>query len=161
MAGRISERTPGHVSPTRAALGALGFVVGLYGAYLLLSRQDVDQLVSAAIWLGGGVIAHDGLIAILGLTLLAVGGRLLPAVARPPAAVGMVVLGSLTILAIPMLGSFGAKADNPTLLDRNYWLGWTAIAVLVVVAVVVATVIRARRGVPGASAVQDGRDGPA
>ncbi len=71
----------------------------------------------------------------------------------------MVVLGSLTILAIPMLGRFGAKADNPTLLDRNYWLGWSLIAVLVVAGVVVASVLRARQDVagPGCRAVRRGR----
>lgn len=133
------------MTATRNGLGALGFLVGVYGAYLLLSRQDFDQLVSAALWLGGGVIAHDGLIALVSLALVAAGARLLPSVARPAAAVGMIVLGSITILAIPMLGSFGAKGDNATLLDRNYWLGWSGIVVLVVVGVAVAAVLRARR----------------
>ena len=68
----------------------------------------------------------------------------------------MIVLGSITILAIPMLGSFGAKDDNPTLLDRNYWLGWSAIVVLVVVAVAVAAVLRARRTT--AAPVPDGEE---
>ena len=132
------------MSAIRYLLGGLGVLVGVYGAYLLLSRQDLDQLFSAAIWLGGGVIAHDGLIALLSLGVVVVGARLLPAAARPSAAVGLIVLGSVTILAIPMLGSFGAKDDNATLLDRNYWLGWSGIVVAVLVAVVVASVLRAR-----------------
>ena len=149
------------VSATRAALGALGVLVGLYGAWLLLSRQDLDQLVSAAIWLGGGVVVHDGLIALLSLAIVAAGARLLPRVARPAAAVAMVVVGSLTILAIPMLGSFGAKEDNPTLLDRNYWLGWSAIVVVALAAVVVAAVLRARAGGSGGSdAATIGEDEP-
>lgn len=132
------------IMATRAGLGVLGVIVGVYGAYLLVSRQDVDQLLSAAIWLGGGAIAHDGLVAVASLALVALGGRLLPAVARPSAAVAMVVLGSLTILAIPMLGRFGAKDDNATLLDRNYWLGWSLVTVVVLLAVVVASVLRSR-----------------
>lgn len=136
----------GGVSTTRSALGALGFLVGVYGAYLLLSRQDLDQLLSAAIWLAGGVVVHDGLVALAALGLVALGARLLPAAARTPAAVGFVVLGSITILAIPMLGRFGAKDDNATLLDRNYGLGWLGIVVLVVAAVLVASVLRARSG---------------
>ena len=132
------------MSAIRYLLGGLGVLVGVYGAYLLLGRQDLDQLFSAAIWLGGGVIAHDGLIALLSLGVVVVGARLLPAAARPSAAVGLIVLGSVTILAIPMLGSFGAKDDNATLLDRNYWLGWSGIVVAVLVAVVVASVLRAR-----------------
>ena len=136
----------GGVSTTRSALGALGFLVGVYGAYLLLSRQDLDQLLSAAIWLAGGVVVHDGLVALAALGLVALGARLLPAAVRTPAAVGFVVLGSITILAIPMLGRFGAKDDNATLLDRNYGLGWLGIVVLVVAAVLVASVLRARSG---------------
>lgn len=132
------------MTATRNALGALGVLIGVYGSYLLLSRQDLDQLISAALWLGGGVIAHDGLIALLSLGVVALGARLLPAAARPSAAVGLIVLGSVTILAIPMLGSFGAKDDNATLLDRNYWLGWSGIVIAVLVAVVVASVLRAR-----------------
>ena len=37
---------------------------------------------------------------------------------------GGVVLGSLTLLAIPVLGRFGERPDNATLLDRNYTVGW-------------------------------------
>lgn len=140
------------MTATRNALGALGVLVGVYGAYLLLSRQEFDQLLSAAIWLGGGVVAHDGLIAILSLALVVLGARVLPAAARPAAAVGFIVLGSVTIVAIPVLGSFGAKDDNATLLDRNYWLGWSGIVVAVLLAVVVASVLRARRHGLGASA---------
>ena len=142
----------------RYGLGGLGLLVGLYGAWLLLSRQDLDQLVSAGIWLVGGVVAHDGLIALLSLAVVALGARLLPAVARPATAVGLVVLGSLTILAIPMLGSFGAKDDNATLLDRNYWLGWSVIALSVVVGVVVASVLRARATDPTDPTDQGTRD---
>jgi hypothetical protein len=133
------------VGATRWFLGGIGVLVGVYGAYLLLSRQDLDQLVSAAIWAAGGVLVHDGLIALASLVAVAVGGRLLPRAARAPAAVAMVVLGSVTLVAVPVLGRFGARSDNPTLLDRDYWLGWSAIVVLVLAAAVVASVLRARR----------------
>ena len=129
----------------RGVLGGLGVLVGLYGAYLLLSRQDSDRLLSAAIWLGGGVVAHDGLIALATIGVVALGARLLPAVSRTPAAVAFVVLGPLTLIAVPMLGRFGAKADNSTLLDRSYWLGWSGIVVVALVAVVVASLVRSRR----------------
>lgn len=133
------------VGATRAGLGALGVVVGLYGAWLLLSRQDTEQLVSAAVWLGGGVLVHDGLIALAGLAAVAVGGRVLPTAARAPAAIGLVVLGSISLVAVPVLGRFGAREDNPTLLDRDYGTGFAVVVALVVLAVVVASVVRARR----------------
>ena len=49
---------------------------------------------------------------------------LLPRAARAPAVVGFVVLGSVTLLAVPVLGRFGARPDNATLLDRDYVVGW-------------------------------------
>jgi hypothetical protein len=122
----------------RLLLGGLGVVVGAYGAWLLLSTQDRDQLVSAATWLVAGVVLHDGVLAPLVLLVLALGGRLLPAAYRAPAAVGLVVLGSLTLLAVPVLGAFGRQVHNPSLLDRHYWLGWLVVAGLVVLAVVAA-----------------------
>ncbi len=86
---------------------------------------------------GRGVFAHDALIAPLTLGL-ALAARALPRGWRAPAAVGLMVLGSVTLLAIPVLGGLGARADNPTLLDRNYLLGWAILAALTVAAVVVA-----------------------
>ena len=39
---------------TRIVIGTIGVVVGAFGAWLLLTRQDLDQLVDAAVWLAGG-----------------------------------------------------------------------------------------------------------
>ena len=40
--------------------------------------------------------------------------------------VGLVVWGGLTVMAIPVLGRFGALAANPTLLDRPYLTSWSS-----------------------------------
>jgi hypothetical protein len=129
----------------RALLLGLGVLVGAYGAYLLLSRQDADQLVNAAIWLASGVVLHDFVLAPLVLGLVVAGARIAPAAARAPAATALVVLGSVTLLAVPVLGRFGARADNPTLLDRDYRAGWLALVGVVLLATVVATLVRSRR----------------
>jgi hypothetical protein len=128
----------------RAAIAALGVAVGGYGAWLLLSRQDLDQLTNAAVWLVAGVVLHDGVLALATLLVAAVVLPLLPRAARAPAVVGSVVLGSVTLLAVPVLGRFGARPDNATLLDRHYLAGWAVLAGLTAVAVVVAAVLRSR-----------------
>lgn len=128
----------------RLALGALGVAVGCYGAWLLLSRGDGEDLRSAAVWLAGGVLLHDVVLAGLTLALGALVTRVLPRPARAPATVALVVLGSLTLVAVPVLGRFGAKADNPTLLDRPYLPAWLALVAVTVVLVVVASLVRAR-----------------
>ena len=129
----------------RAAIGAAGTVVGVFGLWLLLSRQDLDQLTSAATWLVVGVVVHDGVLAVATLVLAAVVLRLLPGPARAPAVVAFVVLGSLTLVAVPVLGRFGARDDNATLLDRDYTAGWLVLALLTAAAVIVASVLRSRR----------------
>ncbi|MGJ9413739.1 hypothetical protein ACHAAC_13635 [Aeromicrobium sp. CF4.19] len=130
---------------TRLALGTTGVGVGLYGAYLLLSRQDVDQLVSAGIWLAAGVLLHDAVLAPVVLAVMWLAARALPGWSRPAAATGFVVLGSVSIVAIPVLGRFGARSDNPTLLPRDYVNSWWWLAVTVVVAVVAAALVSRRR----------------
>ena len=58
---------------------------------------------------------------------------LVPSRVRGPVATGLIVLGTVTATAIPMLGRFGERADNATLLDRNYTVGWLVFALLVVI----------------------------
>jgi hypothetical protein len=136
----------------RYLVAGVGVAVGLYGAWLLLTRED--DLVAVATWLVVGVILHDGMLAIATIALGAVAVRLAPAPARAPLVVGLVVLGSATLLAVPVLGRFGARSDNQTLLDRDYTAGWLVLAGLTAVAVVVASLVRSRtRG-------EGGSDGP-
>ena len=127
----------------RVAVGAGGVLLGLYGAYLVLSRGH--DLLDVVLWLAGGVVLHDGVLSIAVVVLGVVAVRLLPEVARAPAVVGFVLLGSLTLLSVPVLGRFGARPDNDTLLDRNYVAAWLVVAGLTLVAVAVATLVRSRR----------------
>jgi hypothetical protein len=137
------------MTATRVVLGAVGVVVGLYGGWLLLSRTGTDQLVSAVVWLGGGVVLHDAVLAPVVVVAGVVAARLLPGVVRAPLAGVVVVLGSLTLLSLPVL--LGREPANPTLLDRDYTAGWLLVASLVVLVVACGTLVleRRRRG-PGA-----------
>ena len=131
----------------RWALGGVGVLLGLYGGWLLLSRGH--DHVDVVVWLAAGVVLHDAVLAVLTVALGALAVRLVPPAVRAPLVVGFVVLGSVTLLAVPVLGRFGARADNPTLLDRDYTTGWLVLAgatvLAVVVAVVVAALVRSRR----------------
>jgi len=127
----------------RLAVGALGAALGLYGGWLLVTRDH--DLIGVAVWLVAGVVLHDGVLALVTIALGALAVRIAPAPARAPLVVGLVVLGSTTLLAVPVLGRFGARADNPSLLDRDYTAGWLVLAGLTAVAVVVATLVRSRR----------------
>ncbi|MBT2483752.1 MULTISPECIES: hypothetical protein [unclassified Microbacterium] len=51
---------------TRFVLAAAGALLLGWGIWLMLSRQDLDQLASAALWLIAVVVVHDGLVAAIG-----------------------------------------------------------------------------------------------
>jgi hypothetical protein len=139
----------------RIALGGLGLGGAAYGIVQLLDL-GLDNLRAAAIWLVAGVLLHDGVLApvtIATCLLVAARWRRVPA----PVVTGAVVLATVTVVAIPVLGRFGARADNPTLLDRNYVLGWLALATLTVVASGVALVATRRSGKGGAGGPGSGR----
>ena len=127
---------------TRMALGALGVIVGLYGGWLVLSRGH--DLLNLVLWLAGGVVLHDGVLALTVLVVGTVAVRLLPKAAKAPAVVGAIVLGSVTLAAVPVLGRFGERSDNVTLLDRNYTVGWLVFAGLVLAVVVAASLVGSR-----------------
>lgn len=118
----------------RGGLILLGTVGMAYGAWLLLSRQDLGQIVEVVVWLAAAVVIHDGILApaVLGMGWL--GGRLLPRPVARGAVTVLVLLGPILLVAVPVVGRFGAKADNPTLLDRDYVQGLVAVAALCVCA---------------------------
>ena len=131
------------MSATRWGLGTLGAIVGLYGGWLVLSRGH--DLLNLLEWLAAGVVLHDAVLSLLVVALGVVAVRMLPQAARAPAVVGFVVLGSASLFAVPVLGRFGARPDNPTLLDRNYWAGWLVLAALTLLCVLAASLVRSRR----------------
>jgi len=102
---------------------------------LYLTDDDVSDLVSLATWLVAGVVIHDGLLSVAVVVIGVAATRALPAWARSPVSIGFIVLGTVTVTAIPVLGRFGALPDNPTLLDRDYTTGWLVLAALTAVAV--------------------------
>ncbi len=136
-------------SMMRAAFLGAGLLLAAFGAYSLL-RLGVGNLVWSLIWLIGGVIVNDALIAPVALGALALGSRSLPPWARGPVVAGAVVLGSVTLLAVPVLGRFGAKPDNPSLLDRSYGVGWLVLAAVVLVSVLAASLAARQRAMAGA-----------
>ena len=110
----------------RLVLGAAGLAAGLYGVLRLLDL-GWHNLVETAVWFAGGVLAHDAVLAPVVLVIGVALAHVLPTRSRRSVLVALVIVGTLTVTAIPVLGRFGARPDNPTLLDRPYWAGWLAI----------------------------------
>ena len=117
---------------TRLLIGAVGVAMGLFGLLRFL-QHDLSDTANAVLWLAGGVVVHDALLAPITIAATVAAARFLPRRAWAVVAGGLVVLLTVTVTAIPVLGSWGARPDNPTLLDRNYVMGWCVFAILVLV----------------------------
>jgi hypothetical protein len=133
---------------TRAALLVLGVTAAAYGVVLLLMRGWAN-LRGALTWLLGGVVFHDAVLAPATILVTWAAVRVLGPRRTAPWAVALVLLGPVTLLAVPVLGRYGARPDNPSLLDRSYGAGWSALVLLVVLAILgVSRVTRRRRATP-------------
>jgi hypothetical protein len=128
----------------RLLIGAVGVLMGAFGLLRLL-QHDLHHLPNVVLWLAGGVAVHDGILAPLTIGAVVLGTRVLPQRLWLVVATGLVVLATVTITAIPVLGSWGARPDNPTLLDRNYVAGWVVLVVLVILVSLVRLTPRWRR----------------
>lgn len=143
----------------RIVLGVAGSAGVAYGVVLLLGLGP-EQVVSVLFWVLGGIVVHDGFVAPLVVALGVAAAVRAPKRLRGPLMWVLVILGPLTLIAVPVLGRFGAKPDNTTLLDRPYWFGYALIAAVVVAIAVVAS--RRQRAHPvggGADPTVTGRQG--
>ena len=131
----------------RLLIGAVGLAMGAFGALRFL-QLDLADILDAVLWLAGGVLLHDAVLApaTIGATLLLT--RVVPPSMRRRVSVALIVVATVTVTAIPVLGAFGARADNPTVLPRNYVGGWLVFVALVVVVALVAGPIGSTRRRP-------------
>jgi hypothetical protein len=144
----------------RAATALAGLGIAAFGCWRLLVLGS-HNLVATGTWLVGGVVLHDVVLAPLTIAAAAVATRVLTRRRLAPWAVAAILLAPVTILSIPVLGRFGARPSEPSLLDRHYWLGWWALVALVGLAILVGTCVRRVGRRPstvegGANAPRDG-----
>ncbi len=127
----------------RGVLGATGVVLVLVGLRHLLDGSLAD-LLDLSVWLAGGVLLHDAVLAPLVVLVGALVLPRLPVWCQAPVVVGLVVLLTVTLMALPAIGRFGARPDVPSLLNRAYGVEWLLLALLVLVVVAVASLLRRR-----------------
>ncbi len=104
----------------RVALATSGVLLGLYGAFRLLTNVGFVELLVLATWLIGAVVIHDG---ILSPAVLAVGwflARRVPPRARRYLQGFLVVGGLLTVIAIPLMLRRDTQPMSKAMLQQNY-----------------------------------------
>ena len=142
------------VGALRLALGAGGLVVIGAGVASLVGTP-LAALVSIVVFLAAGVIAHDAVIAPATVAGGAAARRVLPRGYLAPLVVATALLGTLSVVALPVLVGTNESPDNATVVDRPYHATWLVLLALTVVAVVVVGAVRSARGAGAAPASPD------
>jgi hypothetical protein len=108
----------------RITIAATGILSMGLGGWLAVTHLGLKS-VRLGLWLAGPVLAHDALLVPLVLTVAWISRRILPRPAWGPVAVGCVASGTLTAVGTVVLFQPGADPTLPSLLNRNYWAGYT------------------------------------
>jgi hypothetical protein len=131
--GSLARSTSRVEAILRVTLVAAGLAALVFGAFNLLDQSLVD-LLTAAIWFTVPAVLSDLVL----LPAIAAVGWLLTKKLSPwirlPVQVALAMIGSLTALALPFLGKLGLRPDNPSLLNRNYPVGYGIYVTIILVA---------------------------
>ncbi|WP_209561400.1 hypothetical protein [Frigoribacterium sp. PvP032] len=137
---------------TRAVLLLVGVALIGLGGWVLTETVSPTRYGGLLVWLIGGVIAHDAIIAplVAGVAVLLgrTGRRIRPAVLAI-LQVGVVLGVVLSLVVVPEIIAKARGTKNETVLPFDYGVrlgvAWLVVAVVTALAVVVWTVLARRR----------------
>ena len=93
----------------RLLLGAAGLVFLAVGAWQFLAHVPSSGWLRVGLWIGAGILVHDGVLAPLGVVSGWLVARRAPERARPIVRViGLAVL-TLVVIAVPLLATGGLR----------------------------------------------------
>jgi len=124
----VSEETRG--AGFWVGLGA-GWAMIAVGVVVLVTTGGFGRLVDVGLWVVGLDVVHDLALAPVATLVAIAVVALLPRRLRAPVIAGLGATAVVLLVAWPLLGGYGRRDDNPTILPRDYTR-----SVLVVLAVV-------------------------
>ena len=114
------EPPAGPVFWTGVMVGWTVIVAGVVGAIV---DARLTHPRSMAIWIVGCLVAHDFVLAPIVFTVGKAVRRVASGAGRKLLQTCFVLYGALMLVSIPVLGRFGQRPDNETLLPRDYGVG--------------------------------------
>lgn len=131
----------------RALLLLLGVVGAVIGVFDLVSAvpHPADKITFLA-WFLTPAVLSDALLMPIAAVIGVAAGRLLPRWLRSPVVAGVVLSAAMFAIALPFLGRPGLRPDNPSLLNRNYPLGFLTVLAIIWAGVLGWALLRRRGG---------------
>ena len=135
----------------RIILAISGVALGLFGIFRLATEVPLANLLWLLVWLVAAVAIHDGVLSpfVVGLGWLL--RRLVPDRARRYLQFALIMVGLVTVIALPMIYLRGSQPAVKALLLRNYGANLALIIATVAVVTLIIYAVRVVR-VPPASA---------
>ncbi|SDS10374.1 hypothetical protein SAMN04489860_0802 [Paraoerskovia marina] len=129
---------------TRWALWAAGAAMIAWGLWTAWVRVPPDQWVSVLLWLAGGIVVHDAVLAPVAILLGLVVLPRVPETWRPALRGGLLALGVLALLGVGVfMGAEGRR--NPSVVPQDPLAAVLVALAVVVVGVVIGGLVTTRR----------------
>jgi hypothetical protein len=126
-----------------------GAIVGLafaaVGVTSLLQASHDSHPVATATWVAGLAVAHDLLLVPVVLVVGACVARWSRTPIRGWLGAGLLISGTVSLVAWPLVWGYGRSAGNPSILPRNYGAGLVIVLLLVWAAILVLGLLACRR----------------
>jgi hypothetical protein len=140
------------VKAWRIILVIAGVGLGLFGIFRLATEVPLANLLWLLVWLVAATVIHDGILSpfVVGVGWLL--RRLVPDRARRYLQFALIMIGLVTVIALPMIYLRGSQPAVKALLLRNYGANLALIISAVTVVTLAVYAIRVARGQPSTTA---------
>jgi hypothetical protein len=116
-----TPRRPGPLAIVTIAIGALVLLFGFFG--LIFIDPERTNPLNFFKWFGGGIIAHDGLVAPL-VAVVALGiARFVPSRIKAPVQGALFASAVVVGTTFPFWRGYGRRPDDPSALPNDYVAG--------------------------------------
>jgi hypothetical protein len=129
----------------RIILAIAGIGLALFGVFRLGTEIPVHSLLVLALWMVAALAIHDGLLSPAVVTTGSLLRRYVPDPARRFLQIALIMIGLVTVIAIPMILLRGSQPAAKALLLRNYGVNLTLIISIVAMITLVLYAIRVAR----------------
>jgi hypothetical protein len=121
------------VKAWRIILAIAGVGLGLFGVFRLVTEMPVHSLLVLALWILAALAIHDGLLSPAVVAVSSLLRRYVPDRGRRFMQIALIMIGLVTVIAIPMIFLRGSQPSVKALLLRNYGANLTLLIAIIAV----------------------------